>query len=156
MGLWAGVVESDGERLARPSDLVDPWMIAEFAGVKQTTVTTWSHRHPDFPAPFVRLGKERKRGVWIRREVEAWLIQYGVVTKGDRWPDDVERDDLLTATEVADLVGWKSSGTPGLLVKRGNFPPPREQFGRTKLWSRLDVDEWLRTAPRKGSANKNP
>lgn len=67
---------------------------------------------------------------------------------GERGDDD--EVELLTASQVAALVGWKSSGTPADLVKRGNFPRWVREYGRTKLWDRAEVEAWMRTAPRKG------
>ena len=56
---------------------------------------------------------------------------------------------LMTATEVAAKLGWLSPSTAWDLVKRGRFPAPVRQHGRMKLWSRAQVENWERTAPRK-------
>ena len=43
-----------------------------------------------------------------------------------------DAEDLMTATEVAELLGWSSPSTPWDLSKKGSFPAPVRRHGRTQ------------------------
>jgi predicted DNA-binding transcriptional regulator AlpA len=73
-----------------------------------------------------------------------------VVTKpraGGRPPIAAATSDalLLTAAEVGRMVR-KSKATIRRDVAAGLFPPPVQQHGRRILWSRAQIERWLRAA----------
>lgn len=58
----------------------------------------------------------------------------------------VDLNDLLDATEVAELLGLSSRGAVSVYRKRyPDFPAPvlERASGRCQFWHRPDVDAWL-------------
>lgn len=59
----------------------------------------------------------------------------------------IDTDDLLTAAEVADLLGFSRRQVVSIYVRRyERFPRPVvvKSNGRTQLWARDDVERWDR------------
>ena len=59
----------------------------------------------------------------------------------------IDVEDLLTATEVADLLGFSMRQVVSTYARRYNsFPRPTvvKSNGHTQLWAREDVEEWDR------------
>ena len=59
----------------------------------------------------------------------------------------VDLDDLLDATQVAELLGLSSRGAVSVYRQRyENFPSPvlERQSGRCQFWLRNEVDAWAR------------
>jgi predicted DNA-binding transcriptional regulator AlpA len=57
----------------------------------------------------------------------------------------IDPDDLLDAEAVADLLGLASAGVISVYRTRyEDFPPPRIERGRCRLWLRADVAAWKR------------
>ncbi|MFJ8232576.1 hypothetical protein ACIQ9E_21825 [Streptomyces sp. NPDC094448] len=75
--------------------------IAALAQVKRPVPTTWSRRHPDFPAPVTREGGSP---LFDAREVVDWLIRTG---RGNAEPRR-----LRAETALHTLSAWRSSGLP--------------------------------------------
>ena len=65
-------------------------------------------------------------------------------------------DDLLTAREVADLLGWRNTGQAWQQHQQGTFPAPAQQFGRERLWWRSDVVTWATTHSRRPNRRQQP
>jgi hypothetical protein len=61
-------------------------------------------------------------------------------------------DDLLSAPEVAELMGLASGDVLGVYISRyEDFPAPLIDKGRyVKLWHRPDIDAFLKRHPRIG------
>lgn len=58
--------------LVNPDDLVDAQTVAALLGLSsRTSVSTYRHRHADFPVPVVDMGAGRCL-LWLRADVEAW------------------------------------------------------------------------------------
>lgn len=53
-----------------PGEYVRPSDVARMAGVTPATVTNWTRRHADFPAP---VGRTNRGPVFLRSEVARWL-----------------------------------------------------------------------------------
>lgn len=58
-----------------------------------------------------------------------------------RLPHVGKPDDLLTASEVADLLGVQLN-TVTAWKARKQMPPPDQQYGRTPLWRRASIEAW--------------
>lgn len=58
--------------------------------------------------------------------------------------------DMLTRDEAAALAGVTPQ-TWSEYVARGRAPKPAAYIGRTPLWSRAEVEEWLATRPGQGA-----
>lgn len=57
--------------------------------------------------------------------------------------EQVDPDDLLDAEAVASLLGLASAGVISVYRTRyEDFPPPRIERGRCRLWLRADVEAW--------------
>lgn len=57
----------------------------------------------------------------------------------------VDLDDLLDATQVAELLGLSSRGAVSVYRQRyEDFPGPvlERQSGRCQFWLRSDIDAW--------------
>ena len=68
----------------------------------------------------------------------------------------IDVEDLLTATEVADLLGFSMRQVVSTYARRYNsFPRPTvvKSNGHTQLWAREDVEEWDRQR-RRGQAGE--
>jgi predicted DNA-binding transcriptional regulator AlpA len=60
----------------------------------------------------------------------------------------IDPDDLLDAEAVADLLGLASSSVISVYRKRyEDFPKPRVEKGRCRLWLRGDVEGWTAKQP---------
>lgn len=57
----------------------------------------------------------------------------------------VDVDDLIDASEVARLAGFKSSTAVSVYLSRGVLPAPVLDRGanRARLWLRQDIERWL-------------
>jgi predicted DNA-binding transcriptional regulator AlpA len=55
---------------------------------------------------------------------------------------DSDGEQLLTADLIAELIGCKV-GTLDSYLSRGQMPAPSGLSGRTRLWSKSIVDEWI-------------
>ena len=63
----------------------------------------------------------------------------------------VDLDDLMDATDVANLIGVTNANVVGVYRRRyDNFPPPvwASRGGRCQLWVRADVEVWARATGR--------
>lgn len=58
----------------------------------------------------------------------------------------VDVDDLIDASEVARLAGFKSSTAVSVYLSRGVLPLPIIDRGanRARLWLRQDIVRWLK------------
>lgn len=58
----------------------------------------------------------------------------------------VDVDDLIDATEVARLAGFKSPTAVSVYLSRGVLPPPVVDRGanRLRLWLRQDIQRWVK------------
>jgi predicted DNA-binding transcriptional regulator AlpA len=55
----------------------------------------------------------------------------------------IDPDDLLDAEAVANLLGLASAGVISVYRTRyKDFPPPRIERGRCRLWLRTDIETW--------------
>lgn len=52
--------------------------------------------------------------------------------------------ELLTVQEVADLLGVECS-TVRAYAARGQMPDPDRRYGRTPLWARETITDWMAT-----------
>lgn len=60
----------------------------------------------------------------------------------------IDPDDLLGAEAVADLLGLASAGVISVYRTRyEDFPAPRIERGRCRLWLRADVETWRSNRP---------
>jgi glutathione-regulated potassium-efflux system ancillary protein KefG len=56
------------------TDLIDARGVADVLGLSHpNSVSTYQHRYPDMPRPVVDLGEGRCK-LWIRRDVESWML----------------------------------------------------------------------------------
>jgi predicted DNA-binding transcriptional regulator AlpA len=63
----------------------------------------------------------------------------------------VDLDDLMDATDVANLIGVTNANVVGVYRRRyDDFPPPvwASRGGRCQLWVRADVEAWARATGR--------
>ena len=59
--------------------------------------------------------------------------------------EPIDPDDLLSADEVAELLGLASHRAVSVYRSRyDDFPSPVVVKGRCTLWARADVEEWRR------------
>ena len=57
----------------------------------------------------------------------------------------VDLDDLMDATDVANLIGVTNANVVGVYRRRyDDFPAPVIAKGRCVLWLRSDVEAWAR------------
>ena len=60
----------------------------------------------------------------------------------------IDPDELLDAAQVAELLGLASANVISVYRSRyPDFPAPRIERGRCRLWLAADVRSWSRTAP---------
>lgn len=60
----------------------------------------------------------------------------------------IDPDELLDAEAVADLLGLASSNVISVYRTRyEDFPQPRIEKGRCRLWLRADVEGWSAKGP---------
>ena len=60
----------------------------------------------------------------------------------------IDPDDLLDAAAVAELLGLASAGVISVYRTRyPDFPAPRIERGRCRLWLRADVEGWRSNRP---------
>ena len=146
-----------GDLPVRASDLVGPHEIEVLLEMSTGDVSELL-AGTEFPPPIIERGAERELRLWHRDDVLAWRAGradsastglLGDVLAASREVVASDAEDLMTATQVADLLGWKSASTPWDLAKRGTFPAPTQHHGRTKLWDRGEVEQWGRTAPKR-------
>lgn len=143
-------------RWVNVEDLVTAAMIEQRTGALTTTVLTWRRRYPDMPQPVTWLGAQEQTPVWLWSELAPWLQASGVLSKRHTVPMTGDpADDLLSGKDVAELLGWKSPGTPWQQHQVGTFPAP-VRAERPRMWRRADVEEWARTHPRRPSRRQNP
>src|SRR5579862_7800656 len=63
-------------------DLIDANDVAALLGLAhRNTVSQYLHKYPDMPRPVIDLGGSRAR-LWLRPDIEAWLIRRGPVRRG--------------------------------------------------------------------------
>lgn len=60
---------------------------------------------------------------------------------------DMPKDQLLTATQVADLLGLNLS-TITAYKARGQMPDPDQTYGHVALWKESTIRTWRRNAER--------
>ncbi|PCK23269.1 helix-turn-helix transcriptional regulator [Rhodococcus qingshengii] len=65
-------------------------------------------------------------------------------------------ENLLTAQECVDLIKAESgaettAATFRTYVHRGQAPAPVDKFGRTPVYDRAEILEWIRSRPGKGA-----
>ena len=58
-------------------------------------------------------------------------------------------DDLLTAEQVAEMVGVKAN-TIHTYHSRGILPPPVRYFADVPVWERATISHWLAHRPGRG------
>lgn len=145
MGRW---VDAD--------DLVSASQIADRVGTSTALVLTWLKRYPDMPQPVAYLNRRGQTPVWAWNDLAPWLVEVGVLSKRHNVPMTADpADELLSGKDVAELLGWKSTGNAWQLSQRGTFPAP-VRFDRPRLWRRGDVEEWARTKPRRPARRGAP
>lgn len=63
-------------------DLIDANDVARLLGLAhRNTVSQYLKNYPNMPRPVIDLGPKRPR-LWLRPEVEAWLVRRGPVRRG--------------------------------------------------------------------------
>ena len=65
----------------------------------------------------------------------------------------MDLDDLIDATDVAELIGLTNpGGLPTYRARYDEFPDPvwKSRGGRCQLWLRPDVETWARETGRSG------
>jgi predicted DNA-binding transcriptional regulator AlpA len=55
----------------------------------------------------------------------------------------MDLDDLLGASEVAAMAGFRKTNAVHTYVERGQFPAPVKRLGTCDGWRRQDVERWL-------------
>jgi predicted DNA-binding transcriptional regulator AlpA len=141
----------------RASDLVGPFEIEVLLEISTDEVRSLlSDSH--FPPALIERGARREIRLWHREDVLAWRDGHDPVRESELLSDvlaasreaiEPEAEELMTAKEVAALLGWSSPSTAWDLSKKGSFPAPVRRHGRTKLWDRREVEHWGLTAPRR-------
>ena len=61
-------------------------------------------------------------------------------------------EEELTRVEAA-AIARVTTGTFSGYVTRGQAPAPVRRIGRTPLWSRAEIEQWMRDRPGAGSRN---
>jgi predicted DNA-binding transcriptional regulator AlpA len=57
--------------------------------------------------------------------------------------------DLVTVTDIAELLGMTRAGAHKLVARERTFPAPVAVLtGRTRVWKREDVERWARETGR--------
>lgn len=59
--------------------------------------------------------------------------------------DDATRSHvviLYTISQIEDMLGYAKDSLTSLRAK-GYFPQPDQHYGRTPLWTRATIDEWV-------------
>jgi len=68
--------------LVRTEDIIDAHEVARMLGLShRNSVSSYRHMYPGMPEPVIDLGKNRPR-LWLRPDVEAWLVRRGPVRRG--------------------------------------------------------------------------
>jgi len=151
-----GLVDSDdlgAPRWVQVDQLVTATEIAQRLGITPVAWHSWV-QSPSVTVPaHVHVVTAKNIRLWLWPEVERWAIRNGLLnTPFVETPDGV--DDLMTATEVSQLVGWTSVGTPYQQHKHGTFPAPVGKFGQSWVWRRSDVRAWIAAHPRGPSGRR--
>lgn len=80
----------------------------------------------------------------LRRVCLGWWKLHGQRCRGM-----IDENELMSGREIAEKLGWRNSGTAATLWRRGTFPAPLVDKSHARLWRRVDVEEWERTAHRR-------
>ena len=145
MGRW---VDAD--------ELVSAAQVAVRVDTITANVLTWLKRYPDMPQPVARVGQHRQTPLWVWSELAPWLVEVGVLSARHTVPMTGDpADELLSGKDVAELLGWQSTGNAWQLSQRGTFPAP-VRVDRPRLWRRGDVEEWARSKPRRPTRRITP
>ncbi|MGW6244363.1 helix-turn-helix domain-containing protein [Streptomyces roseolus] len=116
--------------------------IAQLAGV---SLSTWRRRHADdFRTHIPDLLPDSRNRLYDRAQVEAYLAGKPVPAL----PEEEHPDDLLSAGEVAEILGI-STGTVRAYATSGHFSPGVTVHG-SRLWPRHEVLERRDNAPGQG------
>ncbi|MET9954434.1 helix-turn-helix domain-containing protein [Streptomyces sp. NPDC006339] len=116
--------------------------IARLAGV---SLTTWRRQHAEaFRAHVPDLLPDSRSRLYDRAQVEAYLAGRPIPAL----PQDEHPEDLLSAREVADLLGI-STGTIRAYAATGHISPGTTVHG-SRLWSRREVLDRRDNAPGRG------
>ncbi|MFB8043127.1 helix-turn-helix domain-containing protein [Streptomyces hydrogenans] len=117
--------------------------IAQLAGL---SLSTWRRHHAGaFRVHVPDLLPDSRNRLYDRAQVEAYLAGKSVPSL----PEGEHLDDLLSAGEVADVLGI-SAGTVRAYATSGHFSPGVTVHG-SRLWSRREVLERRDNAPGRGA-----
>ena len=68
--------------LVATEDLIDAQEVARLLGLSQrNSVSLYLKKYTDMPRPVIDLGPNRPR-LWLRPEIESWLVRRGPVRRG--------------------------------------------------------------------------
>ena len=56
--------------------------------------------------------------------------------------------ELLSLTDIAELLDMTRQGADKLVKRDGTFPAPEVLTGGTRVWKRADVERWARETGR--------
>jgi len=56
--------------------------------------------------------------------------------------------ELLSLTDIAELLGMSRQGADKLVKREATFPAPAVLSGGTRVWKRGDVEAWARDTGR--------
>ena len=102
----------------------------------------------DFPPPCINVS--RRMRFWLYRDVLQWLTHCC-----SNACSGAHAAELLTAVDVAQLLGCSCDQVGKRLARRAGFPAPAAQVSRRlRYWHAADVQAWLQCQqrPQKGGA----
>jgi predicted DNA-binding transcriptional regulator AlpA len=105
--------------LVDTQDLIDAQQVALMLGLSQrNSVSLYLHKYSDMPRPVIDLGPSRPR-LWLRPDIETWLIRRGPVRRG--------------RPRLSDSTGSENFHPPsgGVEVARGGRKPRAASRKRT-------------------------
>lgn len=62
--------------------------------------------------------------------------------------------DILSRDEVAELLGIAPQSLTNRIARGGQFPPYREVSPRCRVWLRSEVEAWVTEMPKRTSATR--
>lgn len=122
--------------------------LADLLGCTRQHAADYIATRADFPLPCINVS--RRMRFWLYRDVLQWLMK-----RGSNARSGAHVAELLSAADVAQLMGCTCEQVGKQLARRAGFPAPAVQVSRRlRYWLAADVRAWLQCQqrPQKGGA----